>query len=390
MADLRISCPHCKQEISCDELWAGHELACPTCQGAFVVPQPEPPAEEKHNPLVPKPPPGAKPRLNLGPAASKQTEHGGPAPQRTIPIRNLAPPPPQKKNVLLTIVKVVVVLGVVGAGAYFGLTYIKGMQDKANAKSRAEEANSDGGQVAHIANLNKVLDATDPGGPGLARLQADAGAPSPRGQMGAADPGSGGPGATNNVQQLPVVPAVWTLDLAGAKIPEGRANGRISGTNFLVETARVDVVGGAHVLRLVEGQLASPDREVLVYLHLKPGEKIGGQILNISSDQKGSGVPQVAKRWKINPRYAPSIKPFYNGYAMKLELGQAADGLLPGKIFLGLPDNERSVVAGIFKATVNEPDPSLQATPYAAPTATPTTSPDRSAMERRYGIGGRR
>jgi hypothetical protein len=389
MADLRISCPHCNQEIACDELWAGHELACPTCQGAFMVPQVEAPAPEKHNPLVPKPPPG-KPRLNLGPAPSKQAEAAGE--QRMIPIRNLAPPPPPKKNVLLTVLKVVVVVAVVGAGAYFGLGYIMKIQEKANAQSRKEEANSDGGQVAHIANLNKVLDATETGGPGLASLAPDSGATRPRRRMpAAADPAAGG-ASTNTLpdtQQLPVIPAVWTLDVGTAKIPAGRANGTISGTNFVVETARIDVVSGTHVLRLLQGQLVSPDREILIYLHLKAGEKIGGQTLTISSDMKGSSVPQVAKRWKINPRYAPSLKSFYTGYAMKLELGQPVEGTLPGKIFLGLPDTEQSVVAGVFNATVNEPDPSQQPV-YATPTATPTPGPDRSALERRYGLGGRR
>jgi len=354
-----------------------------------VVPQPEAPAAKPHNPLVPKPPPGARSRLNVGPAPSQQASQGG-APQRTIPIRNLAPPKPEKKNIFVGILKAVVVLAVVGAGAYFGLRYIKGMQDKANAQSRREEANSDGGQVAHIANLNKVLDATDPGGPGLSSLASDAGAPPVPRQVLSADGSSGGPGATNDMQQLPVIPAVWTLDLATARIPDGRANGMLSGTNFLVETARVDLQNGTHVLRLTQGQVISPDREVLIYLHLKPGEKIGGQTLNISKGQRGTGVPQVAKRWKMNPRYAPALKWFYNGYAMKLELGQAADGVVSGKIFLALPDNERSVVAGIFKATVNEVDASVQASPYGTPTTVPTTTPDRTLLERRYGVGGRR
>src|SRR5262245_9498835 len=38
MAELRISCPHCNKEITCDDQWAGQELQCPLCQGAFVMP----------------------------------------------------------------------------------------------------------------------------------------------------------------------------------------------------------------------------------------------------------------------------------------------------------------------------------------------------------------
>jgi hypothetical protein len=84
---------------------------------------------------------------------------------------------------------------------------------------------------------------------------------------------------------------------------------------------------------------------------------------------KGSGVPQVAKRWKTDPRYAPQVKSFQSGYAMKLELGQLADGAVPGKIFLALPDTEQSVMGGVFKATLPGVDPALQGgqTPMAQP-----------------------
>src|ERR1051325_6353490 len=50
-------------------------------------------------------------------------------------------------------------------------------------------------------------------------------------------------------KQLPVIPAVWTLDLAAAKIPEGRANGTISGASFVPEAARLDQTGQAQGLR---------------------------------------------------------------------------------------------------------------------------------------------
>ena len=39
MADIKFTCPHCQQGIQCDQLWCGHEINCPTCQGAIMVPQ---------------------------------------------------------------------------------------------------------------------------------------------------------------------------------------------------------------------------------------------------------------------------------------------------------------------------------------------------------------
>src|SRR5581483_10461786 len=112
------------------------------------------------------------------------------------------------------------------------------------------------------------------------KIQADARAAQPRqrrsgvGQQIPVPAGAdAGAAVTPAADTEPLVPAVWTLDLIKAKIPSGRANGSISGTNFVPDTARVDPLGTAQVLRLLQGQPVSPDREVLVYLHLKAGEK---------------------------------------------------------------------------------------------------------------------
>jgi hypothetical protein len=262
------------------------------------------------------------------------------------------------------------------------------MQSKANAKSREAEKNSDGGQVGHIAELNGVLDATEPGkipsDPGARRRQRQ----NPAAQQAAmAADADGNPAPAAPADSRPVVPAVWTLDLATSKIPEGRVNGAISGTNFVADAARIDPVGTAQVLRFLQGQAVSPDREILVYLHLKAGEKLGGQTLSISQDMRGAGVPQVTKRWKTNPKYAPTLKSFSTGYAMKLELGQFTNNMVPGKIFLALPDTEQSVVAGVFNATVTVPDPNMQqAMPMASPTSPTAPDASRAAFDQRYGI----
>jgi len=76
---------------------------------------------------------------------------------------------------------------------------------------------------------------------------------------------------------------------------------------------------------------------------------------------------------------------------MRLELGQMADGVLPGKIFLALPDADQSVVAGNFKATLTTNvvmDAAAQAAQAAqmqpVPMATPS-GPSDAAWQARYG-----
>jgi hypothetical protein len=283
---------------------------------------------------------------------------------------------------------IAVVLIAAGIGGYFGYGWLSQYQEKVNEKRRAVEADSDGGQVGHIANLYEVLDATEGG-----RIE-------PIGRRGSTAPRQGRSGSGDTFRDdndpdgtlpktatndLPILPAVWTLDLNAAKIPEGRANGKISGTNFVVQTARLDYAGTTPVLSLRQGTGLSPDREILVYLRLKAGEQLSGHTWTVTKDMKGASVPQVAKRWKTNPKYAPTQKNFPTGYVMKLELGQVSDGEVTGKIFVALPDPEQTVVAGIFTAATTLPDSGTPAgvNPAGAPTPPPTSNPE---FEARYGI----
>ena len=187
-------------------------------------------------------------------------------------------------------------------------------------------------------------------------------------------------------KELPVLPAVWTLDVDRAKIPEGKANGTISGTNFLVETA----ICTPQLLRLYQGSAVSPDREIRIYLRLNAGESLTGRTWTVSQDLRGKSVPQVVKLWKTNPRFAPQSKPFSYGYVMKLEFGEMDTNLITGKIFLALPDPEQSVVAGVFKATT-APAPATGAVGTATPVETPAAGPpppQRAAFDQRYGRKG--
>jgi hypothetical protein len=384
MADLTFDCPLCHQPIAFDEQWCGHEIQCPTCHGALVMPPAAAPsiatARERGNPLVPKPPAASK--LSLGGASQQPASSGN----RNIPIRNLAPPPPKKKSPLVKIAVTLGVLIALGFGGYFGYFWVRDMQEKASAKSREAAKNADGGQVGHISELYNVLDATDPNRGGVPRGGRPTGPrqrPSGVGEQ-IPVPGAGGTSAGSVDTNAPIVPAIWSLDVDTAKIPDSRVNGTISGTNFVAETVRVDPVGTAQVLRFIQGVPTAPDREILVYLHLKPGEALGGQTLTINKDMRGFGVPQVAKRWKVNPKYAPSLKSFNFGYALKLELGQATNGLVSGKIFVALPDPEQSVAGGSFEATINAAAAPQQAA--QAPTAVPVADPAaRAAFENRYG-----
>ena len=188
-------------------------------------------------------------------------------------------------------------------------------------------------------------------------------------------------------KELPVLAAVWTLDVDKATIPEGKANGSVSGTNFMVENA----ICVPQLLKLYQGAAAAPDREIQIFLRLAAGESLTGHTWTVSAqDPAGKGVPQVVKRWKTNPRYAAQSKTFSSGYAMKLELGEVEANMITGKIFLALPDPEQSVVAGVFKAATGVADASGAAAANPGMMPGPGMVPgrmDRTAAER---YGGRK
>ena len=403
MADIKFACPHCSQHITCDSLWAGHQLECPSCKNPLMVPAPAapaaaaaaaPPPPPPPSSLTPKVPAAVQPRLSLGkaqsPHAAEAAASGAPA-QKNIPIRNLAPPPPAKGNIFLKILKVAGGIAVAGGVAYCGFILVHHMQEKANAERKADEARNSGeSQAGHIANLNAVLDATEPGryGSRPSRLASTRSINRAAGVAGVApgatgddEDSSSGPGATAGTAG-PIVPPTWTLDLAAAKIPAGRANGKISGSNFVVEVGSILPSSGAQVLRLTQGSAMAPDREVFIYLHPKPGEKLGGQSMTVSSDQK-MGVPSVTKRWKVGA--ALQSRSFTSGYAMKLEWSAPTNGTLPGKIFLALPDPEQSVVAGAF--TINLPSADAMMAPAAQPVPTAGNPAAMDSFRKRYGVG---
>ena len=157
----------------------------------------------------------------------------------------------------------------------------------------------------------------------------------------------------------------------------------VAGEQFRPQLARID----RNILALRQGTNAI-EKEILIYLPIRTADELAGKKWNV---EKGAvtGVPRVAKRWVNNPKFAPVVKFYSTGYAMMLEFGSAKDGMVPGKIYLCLPDTEQSFVAGTFSVSV---DPAILAQNAAAAQAKAqgqsqerftTTDPE---MRARYGI----
>lgn len=174
----------------------------------------------------------------------------------------------------------------------------------------------------------------------------------------------------------PPPPVVWTTNLATAVIPTNAAYGKITTNEFKYDTARVD----NGILALRQGKDPVPDMELGVFFGLKPGESLSGKTIAVAPEARVA--PRVWKKWKVAGKLALQQKVYSKGYAMKLEFGEVSEDKVPGKIYLCLPDEDQSVVAGSFVASVG----TAIAVQPAAQTPAPAATPMSEEMRKRYGV----
>src|SRR6185503_15873178 len=258
MSDFKFACPTCGQHIAGDESWAGRQIKCPACQAAMMVPQleapPAPAAPPPPTPVrlsiapTPAPPPGPapsvpgapKPPVPQMPMPSIPTG-AGPGAKPYVPSYLRAEEKRGKGRAILTVAIVVVVLVAV---AFVVAPMINSAQENLNKSRKKDAADSGGGEVGHMMELNRVLDETDP-----TRFERFAG--------------------EKPDKILP--PPPYTLDVATAAIPSGNVRGKISNVRFTLQEAYLDVTGSTYVLTLREGVNVVADREIVLSFRLKPG-----------------------------------------------------------------------------------------------------------------------
>ena len=88
-------------------------------------------------------------------------------------------------------------------------------------------------------------------------------------------------------------------------------------------------------------------------LFAKAGEELAGKTVEVSPD-RSPPVPRVVLRWKDAEGKAVT-RTFHEGYALKLEFGDAVANRMQGSIYLCVPDDSKSVIAGTFEAEIRKP-----------------------------------
>ncbi|HUA37963.1 MAG TPA: hypothetical protein VMA35_06130 [Candidatus Sulfopaludibacter sp.] len=155
--------------------------------------------------------------------------------------------------------------------------------------------------------------------------------------------------AETNAEPLAVSP-LWTLDLTKAVFPKPPASGKIHGKDFVCRQAVLR--DGLLVLRSEQGW--QPEMAANVFISTNAFSTNAAEILSGRSFEVGTNhagfAPGVSLFWREGDLRVMQM--FTNGFAMKLEFGKISGNKLPGKVYLCLPDESRSCVAGTFAAEI--------------------------------------
>jgi hypothetical protein len=148
---------------------------------------------------------------------------------------------------------------------------------------------------------------------------------------------------TNESEQASSAGPGWTLDVMHAAIPDDPVVGSVHGADFQIKRA----LFRNGILRF----LSADGQWVLV-------RDLGDSIANRSLEfQTASGdiAPKIEIGWMEDGQ--KKSETFQNGYAMELKFDHAKGRKIHGQIYLCLPDDSKSYVAGTFTIVLPKPKP---------------------------------
>jgi DNA-directed RNA polymerase subunit RPC12/RpoP len=288
MSEFTYACPVCGQHIKCDMSQSGTTMECPTCFQKIVAPDVSP----LHDPKF----------------VITGIKVAGERPVAKLPADRPAPVPHKIESSLAAVVVVVILLGLIGAGAVLVVWGGKSFK-------------STGGPAA----TNRAANQT---------------------------PGEKQTPAKPAVVAPPANDANWKLTLDAATIPNSTAVGRVHGLDFIC--GRVFLQGGTLVLRA--GTRGPPDFGLVINFNGAPAEALAGQTINVVTN--ADKAARVTLLWREDDQ--TRSEHFTNSYAMRLEFGALVNNHLPGKIYFCAPDDEKSYVVGNFNAEIRKPKPPKQ------------------------------
>lgn len=139
---------------------------------------------------------------------------------------------------------------------------------------------------------------------------------------------------------------LWSMDLSKVTIPDDTLAGSLHHQAFEVERATLS--GSNLTLRI--GTKDKVELGLNIYFFNRQPEELSGKSAEVKPTD--TIAPRVVMHWREGERHSET---FHKGYAMKIEFGPASGNELPGKLFISLPDESKSWVAGTFRAEIHRP-----------------------------------
>jgi hypothetical protein len=356
MSGFTFSCPACHQDVLCDTALVGKDIACPICKAVITVPK-----ETAGAASAPAGNPSAPP------------DHGAPVVQRTsrLAIASLVCSllslvtclgwlpgiicghmaksrirrnPALKGRGLATaglVIGYLVLLSEVGSAAFYAWRVSTAMKQGFEDARQALATNNFIVVQTPSATVSNETQPAEPV-PGNALVTSN-------------KPAESTPPAivtTNNQPTEPVKPvtslstgpgnAAWTADLSNVSFPGYPVSGKLHELGFVLHTTS---------FRNADLRMKSADGVQLDVYRL--GTSIEGHSYDIQPDDDDQNNPRVKVTW--NEGGATQTATFSKGYGMKLQFGYATNRRVSGKIYLCLPDDSKSFVAGTFEVRLPRP-----------------------------------
>ena len=157
------------------------------------------------------------------------------------------------------------------------------------------------------------------------------------------------PAAKRRDERKTATPAASTKAATVAKgppaIPSHPAQGQLHGKPFVVATSHIQ--NGALTLR--QG-IGANDPEIVILLFTEKWQMPEGRKFTVDPGSRAEGVPHVHVGWKDGDKAERAV--VTDKYTLQLEFGKEKNGKLPGKLYLVLPAEPRTQVAGTFEAAI--------------------------------------
>jgi DNA-directed RNA polymerase subunit RPC12/RpoP len=314
MSDFKFLCPSCGQHISGDTGYQGTEIACPACQKKILVPQqaappPPPPVSAAIQPLNVVGAPSRTSGLAIASlvcSASSIVTGVGWLPG--IICGHLAKARIRRDSSLRG-------KGLATAGLVIGYGFVTVVA----------------GAVACMiflfsAQFKQALNQAQLASPAIAQTSAQS--------VSNDTPDT----VTTTTEPTTTAESGWRMNLKDVEFPDGHVSGKLHGMDF-------------------EGQKASFKNGELKINYPKHGEVdirgLGASIENGSYEflpATGTDALHIQIKWTEDGE--AKNQEFTEGYAMKLKFGKAVKRKIHAQIYLCLPDDSKSYLAGTFDVPV--------------------------------------